>query len=204
MSNNIEIEQIINEHLNGKGGFTRHYLTLYSLVIGMEAKNVLELGAGFSSPTILAALKKTGGKLTTCDNRSLEKKGLVSLMKENEERWKYNEMDSRQFLKTIKNETYELVLHDAAHDFKNIILDLQKIAPRLKKNGLILIHDTFHQGLKRRQLSLAVRIGLLFKRYEIVTLPYGCGLTIVRIKSNSNNGTFVPKWSKTNTDVLMT
>lgn len=190
------IESIVHEHHTGAVGFTRHYLTLYSLVLGMEAQNVFELGAGFSSPTILAALKKTGGKLTTCDNRSVEHKQLTGVMEEYKDRWTYHQAESRDFLKTISNEVYDVVLHDGAHDFKNIILDLWKIAPRVKKNGLILVHDTFHPGLQRRSLSLAVRIGLFPRRYEIVTLPYGNGLSIIRMKSNAHLGTFVPKWSK--------
>lgn len=199
---NESIERIVNEHLHGTGGFTRHYLTLYSITIGMEAKNVLELGAGFSSRVFITALRQTGGKLTTCDNRSLEKKGLTDVMEQNKERWEYHEMNSRDFLPSLKDQTFELTLHDGAHDFKNIILDLWKIAPRMKKNGIILIHDTYHPHLKKRFLGLAVRIGMLFTRYEIMTLPYGCGLSLIRIKSNAKNGTCVPQWSKDNTDIL--
>ena len=57
------------------GGFDLHYPFLYGLIVGMEAKNVLELGAGFSTPVILEALKKTNGALITCDQRNIKDTG---------------------------------------------------------------------------------------------------------------------------------
>lgn len=203
MTNYKNIENVIDEHLNGKGGFTRHYLTLFSLVVGMESKKVLELGAGFSSRVILTALEQTGGKLITCDNRSVEKKGLTDAMQEHSNIWEYNEMNSRDFLPKLKNEKFDLVLHDGAHDFKNVILDLRKIVPKVRRNGLIVVHDTFHPGLQRRFLITAVKIGMFPHRYEMVTLPYGCGLSIIRKKSGKKSEAFEAKWSKNNTNVLI-
>ena len=42
-------------------GFTLHYPFLFSLVTGMESKNVLEFGPGISTHCILHALEKTRG-----------------------------------------------------------------------------------------------------------------------------------------------
>jgi len=58
----MDINEIFKHHHGNYGGFCRHYLTLYSMVLGMEAKSVFEFGCGFSSKAILAALEPTGGK----------------------------------------------------------------------------------------------------------------------------------------------
>ena len=45
---------------------------LYSLILGMESENVFEFGSGFSTKCILEALKTTGGKLVSCEKRTIE------------------------------------------------------------------------------------------------------------------------------------
>ena len=49
------------------GSNNNRLLTLYSLLVGINAKRVLELGVGFSTRTIRAALQRTGGELYSCD-----------------------------------------------------------------------------------------------------------------------------------------
>ena len=71
METKPDIDFIVKKQPLNDTGLTRHYLTLYSIVLGMESTNVFEFGAGFSTQTIVEALKLTGGKLTSVDMRSL-------------------------------------------------------------------------------------------------------------------------------------
>jgi len=59
----MEFEEMLDRHHSDDAGFCRHYMLLYSIVLGMEAKSVFEFGSGYSSKTILKALSKTGGHL---------------------------------------------------------------------------------------------------------------------------------------------
>ena len=83
------MEEVLEKQNKGDTGFCRHYLTLYSIIIGMEAKEVFEFGAGYSSYTILKALKETGGKLTSCDVRKSTEIGVY------DPEWNFIQNDSR-------------------------------------------------------------------------------------------------------------
>jgi hypothetical protein len=190
-----DVARILARNLDNQGGFSLHYLMLFSLIYGMEAKNVFEFGSGFTTPVILSALKLTGGKLTTNDKRDLVDTGNSPTMLETEkERWRYLSMYSEEALKQVKGETYDVVLHDGAHEFSIVWRDIRKIVKQMKQDSILIVHDTDHK--KFPYMKLAVRFGLLFCRYDMVTLPYGFGLTIVRIKSNFGNGRVELAWKK--------
>lgn len=132
----------------------------------MEAKEVFEFGAGYSSYVILEALKKTGGKLTSCDVRKDSEIGVEI----NNPEWNFIQNDSRHI--DIEG-SFDVVLHDGSHKPEIVEKDLKKIIPFMKKDSLLLIHDTEHDyGLK----NITDKI-----EHPQVTLPYGCGLTIMRI-----------------------
>jgi predicted O-methyltransferase YrrM len=185
---------IIREHHGASKGFARHYLTLYSLILGLEAKSVLEVGMGFSTPTIMTALGQTGGSLTSCDMRTIEGTGNDPESLKQFPRWTFLQGKTDDTLKTVTG-PFDLVLHDGSHEFKEVYRDLRTIIPMIRQNGLLLVHDTEH-GQKNFKLRLAVRLALLFKRHESVTLPYGYGLTIVRLLGNKKNGKVEIKWEK--------
>lgn len=182
------------------GGFDLHYPFLYGLVVGTEAQSVFEFGAGFSTQTILKALEQTGGHLITCDRRPLAQTGNPSSLSEiYKNRFTYLEGNSHSQLKRLSHETFDCVLHDGSHNARVVFSDLRAIIPRMKKNGIILIHDTEHPALSPLfLLKLAVRLALLSRlcRYEILTLPYGYGLSVVKITSDLGNGRVAPRWQK--------
>lgn len=182
--------------LDPSHGFRLHYMTLFSIIYGMEAKNVFEFGSGYSSQVILDALKQTGGKLTTVEMRNIEDTGNSKEMLERESgRWHFVNKDSNAVVKEdIKDQVFDVVLHDGAHEVGLVIKDIRGIVRRMKQDGILLIHDTNHKGFP--YLRWAVRIGLFPYRYEMTTLPYGCGLSIVRLKSNLGNGRVNLTWKK--------
>ncbi len=152
-------------------GFAKHYLTLYSMVLGMNAQNVFEFGAGFSSLFILEALKKTGGKLTSCDLREIEGTGLTK--NDISDNWNFITGNSIEVVPKIE-EKFDFVLHDGSHEKGVVRRDLENILPKTK--GMILIHDTEHKGY-----GLKKEVDGVFGVYDKVTLPYGKGLTIIRV-----------------------
>ncbi len=164
------------------------------MVLGVEAKNVLELGAGFSTKTILEALKHTGGKLTTLDQREIEQTGNGADMLQKFPNWKFVKGHSVKNLGEMSHEPYDLVLHDGSHEWRDVYRDLKKIIPHIKRNGILLVHDTLHKPTFR--LLMATKLALLFTRHEIVTLPYGYGLSVIKILGNAKNGDIVTTWQK--------
>ncbi len=177
-------------------GFTRHYAFLLGLIRGIQPEKVLELGCGFSSIVIAEALRSYGGHFTTIDMRDINDTGNSEADLERYKNvWTYLRGDSQEVLRTLPETGLDLVLHDGAHDWKTVLKDLRLIAPKMKKNGVLLVHDTLHPKLGRG-MRLAVRLGLLFTPHEKVTLPYGYGLTLVRITKDFGQGTYKDTWEK--------
>lgn len=193
MNNELEMRP---EKLSPNAGFRLHYLTLYSIIYGMEAKNVFEFGCGYSTQVILEALSETGGKLTTNDLRKIEDtSNPKELIEEHKHHWRYLEKRSDEALKNdIAGEVYDVVLHDGAHEVLTVMKDIRQIVKHMKQDAILIVHDTNHKSFP--YLPWAVRLGLFPYRYELVTLPYGSGLSIVRLKSNLGNGRVELKWKK--------
>lgn len=177
-------------------GFTLHYMTLYSIICGMEAKNVFEFGCGYSSKVLLEALSHTGGKLITNEMRDIKNTGNdPALLDTFKDRWTYLQKRSDEALRDdIKGEKFDVVLHDGAHEPQIVMKDIRKIVKHMKQDALLLVHDTNHKAFP--YLPWAVRLGLFPYRYELCTLPYGYGLAIIRLKSNLGNGKVELTWKK--------
>lgn len=148
----------------------RHYMTLYSCVVGMEAKSVMEFGAGFSTSVILEALEETDGNLISCDPRSLD-----NLEVKPHNRWHFIQAVSKIAFRSLKDEAFDLVFHDGSHDWRQVERDIKSIWPMVKDGGLILVHDT-ENPVKDYKLYKA--LGHI--RKDKVTLPFGYGLTIIK------------------------
>lgn len=188
--------ELFPDRLPSTNGFTLHYLMLYAVVYGMEAKQVFEFGCGYSSRVLLAALRKTGGSLITNEVRSLTETGNdTALLENNKDIWTYLEKTSDEALGSdISGKTFDVVLHDGAHEAPIVMRDIRKIVKHMKQDALLLVHDTNHHSFP--YLPWAVRLGLFPYRYERVTVPYGYGLTIIRLKSNLGNGKVALTWKK--------
>jgi len=184
-------QELFERHHANNAGFCRHYLTLYSIVLGLETKSAFEFGSGFSSKTILMALEKTGGKLITCDQRPLEQTAIFYDKNEikNYSNWTYINKKSIDIFKDIEGKIFDFVLHDGAHDVKTVKQDLKLIMPKMKKNGILLLHDTEHPAYNLKEAIPEDKISK-------VTLPFGFGLTIIKIEEDFGNGTIDIRWKK--------
>jgi predicted O-methyltransferase YrrM len=192
----MEYNALLEKMDQSASGFNRHYGFLFGLIRGMRPQKVLELGCGLSTITMLEALSRYGGHLTTLDMRDIEQTGNTKADIETyKEHWTYAQGDSQKSLETLETAGFDLVLHDGSHEWRTVMKDLWKAVPKMKKDGILLVHDTEHP-LLGRGMRMAVRLGLLFTPHKKMTLPYGYGLTVVRIKRGFGHGTYKDSWEK--------
>ncbi len=174
----------------GRRGLDKHYNLIASLVEGLEVKNAFEFGAGHSTTVILDTLKE--GSLISCDTRSLERLALPE-----RPNWTFKNMTSSEALDMLTDETFEFILHDGSHDRTIVKQDLERVLGRLKKNGIIAVHDTDEEWTHTAwKLESAVKETMSYIHHQMVTLPYGHGMTIVKLCEDLGAGTLELTWRK--------
>lgn len=188
------LDRNISLHSNIKRkGFDRHLIGLFSIAIGMEAKNIIEFGAGESTRVLLDALEINNGKyLYTNDIRSLSdiEASVGNLISPN---LRYYQKDHKEFIEDINDIgiLFDLCLHDGSHEKDDLFYDLTHIISFMKKNSLVLVHDTLHP-----QFGLEKVVVEAFQntKHQLLTLPYGFGLTIVKLLEGNVEHT--TEWKK--------
>jgi predicted O-methyltransferase YrrM len=175
------LEEIYEKIDKSDTGFTLHYPMLYSLVLGLESKNVFEFGTGFSTHVILHALAKTGGNLKSCDITHYNDNPNVTEFTKNNKQWQFHYGNSNVTFNQMKHEQYDLILHDGSHVEEEVLLDLENCYSYLKHDGILVTHDTRHHDLGQGMRN-AVESFAMGKELEMCTLPYGYGLTFFRNK----------------------
>ena len=180
------LEEIYKKISKSDTGFTLHYPMLYSIILGMESKNVFEFGTGFSTHCILHALEKTDGRLISCDVTHKDMNRNVTDFTKNSNRWKFYHANSNLLLDNIDHEQYDVILHDGSHIGDEVLVDLEKIYPYLKQDGILITHDTMHHNLGE-DIMRAVMKFAKNKELEMCTLPYGYGLTFFRNIKNKDD-----------------
>ena len=188
-------------------GLSLFYPLIYSIVVGMETKCAFEFGAGKSTRVILDALKETGGHLysiSTDPQRDVMTKSEMWsgcsccghdvdwLYDPYTENWTHAQGQSKDILKHFRTqnmkEPFDLVLHDGSHTEEVVFEDLTFILEKMKYNSILLVHDVLHSqtgvGMRR-----AVKEAMKPYKHELITLPFGFGLSVVKLKDNKQNGT---------------
>jgi len=183
--NNI-LQEIYDKIKISDTGFTLHYPMLYSIILGMESKNVFEFGTGFSTHCILHALEKTDGRLISCDVTHKDMNRNVTDFTKNSNRWKFYHGNSNLLLDNIDHEQYDVILHDGSHIGDEVLVDLEKIYPYLKQDGILITHDTMHHNLGEDMMRAVMKFAKN-KELEMCTLPFGYGLTFFRNIKNKNH-----------------
>lgn len=182
------LEQIAAKAKKGDTGMSLHYAFLYSCIVGMESKNVFEFGSGFSTHVILHALEETGGVLTSVDVNDYKLNTNITEFSKNSERWNFYHGNSNDIFtdENVEFDQYDVILHDGSHIGEEVLLDLNKIYPYLKHDGILITHDTRHHTLGGDMMEAAEKFAK-YKDLEMCTLPYGYGLTFFRNKGNIDN-----------------
>ena len=167
----------------GNGSSSKHLLTIYSMVVGLNAKTIIDLGVGATTRALRGAAELTGGTVYSVD-RSEEHYG--EMLAKQTPTWKMFIGMSDDFFASLPADlTFDFVMHDAAHDYARVKRDLEAILPRMKTFGLICIHDTQHSVLGEGMYR-AVREATEGKPVTTTTLPYCSGMTIIRTEESAH------------------
>lgn len=162
---------------------SKHLLLLYSMVAGLQSKAVIDIGVGSTTCALRAAAEKIGAVVYSCD---ADKPRTGHLVDHQSESWKFFSGLSDDFFKWLPTDLiFDFCMHDGAHHYEQVHKDLLNIIPRMKQFGLICLHDTQQVTLgpdEAKAVQHAARIHPL----TWMTMPFGCGLTIIRVESDRN------------------
>jgi predicted O-methyltransferase YrrM len=157
-------------------GLALHYPLLHAAVVGLGARSTFEFGAGGSTRVILEALDPDGSHHSV----STESREAISNRHgmRPDPRW-LHWMGRSEEVAFNSDARFDLVLHDGAHDAATVAHDIARIWPKLRRYGLLLVHDSQHSYVGA-EVRAGLHAGLRAARFTSTTLPYGFGLTIVR------------------------
>jgi len=188
----FSVPELVAEFERSHDSISKHLLTIHSLVVGLRAERVAEIGVGGTTRTIRAALARTGGELYSCD---ADRARWEPIARENRDpRFHLRLEDSRRFVTSLRG-PLDLVLHDGAHEFWQVAWDLERLWPLVRRYGLVCVHDTQHNRLgadMQRALTKAFRGCAVSWTH----LPYSYGLTIVRIERDQPYEPVTGHWNK--------
>lgn len=169
-----------------------HFITLFSIAISLNAKEILEIGtrAGFSTIALNSAIGLTKGRLTSVDI----KVPAIYYQLPFPKNWTFVHSDSIAFLKSLEdNKKFDIVFIDGNHVYKQVKQELELISNHVEKNSLILLHDTmpgscpeYSNGKNAHPTGFMgggpyVPVSELDKnKWEFSTIPVSHGLTILR------------------------
>jgi len=96
--------------------------------------------------------------------------------------YEFHHMSTNEYFRKLDIPDIDVCFIDADHAFEQVLEDYNNVLPYIKKDGLILLHDTFPTAERHKRLSLC---GTAYKildhiKEEHVTIPIFPGLTIVR------------------------
>jgi len=127
-------------------------VALYSLVFGIQPRNVLELGTfrGGSTAIICGAMDDTGFGQIAC----VEPTPVIApeLWARISHRCRMFEGLSPSILPEVARQIrapFDLVLIDASHAYEDVRRDAESVLPYLADNAYVLFHDANHTNVKR-------------------------------------------------------
>lgn len=139
-------DERINEIIYGRGDMSMFMLILQG-VVERELKNidnpvVIELGvrSGHSTLALLNGLfniKK--GRLYSADIDSCDAAHHSVSQAELYHLWYFKQVDSIEFAKDFQQ--CDLLFIDSSHEYQHTLNELQIWSPKIKKNGIIILHD---------------------------------------------------------------
>lgn len=156
---------------------SKHLLILYSLVVGMNAQAILDLGLGATTRVLRMAAARTGGIVSSCD---VDIQRFSHLLQQQDDHWRLFLGPSEKLLSTAVG-PFDLVVHDAAHDYFQVKLDLDLILPQMRTFGMICVHDVQQVDLAPAMIS-AIQDATHDWQVSATILPFNAGLAIIRIE----------------------
>lgn len=164
---------------NRQLGLALHYPLLRAAVVGLDARDTFEFGAGGSTKVILEALPSVQSfhlSISTESKDQIQKHYAIDPALA----WDHRQGLSQEMREILTPDSrLDLVLHDGSHAADVVAEDVAWVWPHLRCCGLLLVHDTQHSYVGAEVCADLAR-GLAGARFTATTLPYGFGLTIVR------------------------
>lgn len=157
---------------------SKQLLTLYSLAHGLAAKRIVEVGFGRSTFVLARAAHENSGVLESCDVEDYS--ALLSPTERSVVRLHHGTSES--FWPLVEaGVDFAFLDHFSSEDQPPawIVGELEQCIAKLAPHGMVAIHDGFVARYRLREVLAALRrsVGLDF---EVVTLPFNYGLTLLR------------------------
>jgi len=149
-------------------------LALYTLALGLNAQLIYEIGVGQSTLALLRAVKRTGGKVVSCDTNP-DMAGFVSKhAPDTMDHWGFYALTSERTYPLLE-EPADLIFIDGCHSLSCVQWEVDNYWKLLKMDGLMVFHDTrdWKEGPGKVMELMA------YKGYEVVELPFSCGIGVV-------------------------
>lgn len=135
-----------------------YIMTLYNIPVQMNAKTIVEIGAGRSTFALVAAANKTGGHVTSIDiggkDTLRRQEGGPELM-ESEPNFTMITGSSLDVPWDWKNEIDFLFL-DSEHTYDLTKAEMERWFPYVKHGGIIAMHDTAHESGQQVECRVAL------------------------------------------------
>ncbi len=160
---------------------SKHLLVLYSLVVGLDAKTIVDLGIGATTRALRAAASVTAGIVHSCD---FDRKRYGYLLEHQDASWRLSLDDSGAFLSAFEG-PIDLLMHDAAHHYAQVRRDLEIVLPKMRRYGVVCVHDAQQTELAPGILAAVTDVASRFRTSSTV-LPFGAGLLILRVEESAH------------------
>ncbi len=138
------INNIMETTLEGRGDSDQHLMTLFSIVLQLKAKKILELGVrdGATTLPLLLGASKTGGKVYSVDIEDTS----FRCPDELKHLWEFNKEDAISYLNKHDNDTeqWDLVYIDDWHAYEHVKKELEILDKQISPKTIILLHDLMY------------------------------------------------------------
>ena len=189
------LKSLIDRTLHGVGDSDQHLMTMFSIVLQLKAKRILELGVrmGVTTLPFLLGAEKTGGFVVSVDINNTEFKCPDHLS----HLWNFKQQDAVSFLEScVVDEPWDLIFIDDWHSYDHVKAELKLIDLQIGSSTVVLLHDLMYANFEPHyHTDMDVRDGQwanggpyravaeLDKNFwEFSTIPVCNGLTILRKK----------------------
>lgn len=157
---------------------SKHLLTLYSLAHGLRARRIVEVGFGRSTFVLARAAHENGGRLWSCDSRDFS-----ALLTDTERAVVDCHVGGSDTFwpRIAPGVDFAFLDHFSAADLPadRVLAELRECLSRLAPGGVLAVHDGFVAEYRLGEVLAALRVQV-GDRFEVTTLPFGYGLTLLR------------------------
>ena len=153
---------------------------LYDVAVSMPAYRILELGVrtGVSTVALLLAAKQVNGHLWSVDVDSCVR--AVKTVKDNglDSYWTFMIGDDRNLLPNFLENSMDMIFVDTSHQYEHTLMELRLCDRILRKDGVILLHDTVGRDYPDVMKAVSVFLREQQEKYVFKELGsrYGLGM----------------------------